>query len=104
MYIVNTSFMVEYAVHAQWLDTMTRHFLRLVASAGFSDITFTRVLTNESDGHFTYSLQVSVSDMTGYHRFIRDLLSEYIAVAGPAFGEQALHFTSLLKRVEWGEE
>jgi hypothetical protein len=104
MYIVNTSFMVEYAVHARWLDTMTRHFLPLVASAGFPDIVFTRVLSDESEGHFTYSLQIPVSDMTGYRRFVHDLLSEYIAVADPAFGEQVLHFTSLLKRVEWGEE
>ncbi len=108
MYIVNTSFMVEVAVHAQWYDFFVRKFIPYLREAGFGSndtegqrrIIFTRVLTDNGDPHYTYSLQIEVPDTGEYQRFMQDMMSEYSTIARPLFGDQALHFTSLLKKID----
>lgn len=55
MYIVNTSFMVDPAIHDRWLESLRKHYLPLLAAQGFDKITFTRVLPATAEEHFTYS-------------------------------------------------
>lgn len=108
MYIVNTTFMIEPPVHDRWYDLFVRKFIPFLREAGFGrddtqksqKIVFTRVLTDNGDPHYTYSLQVEVPDTAEYQRFMRDVIGEYTSIAGPLFGEQALHFTSLLKKID----
>ena len=78
MYIVNTSFMVDPAIHDRWLESLRKHYLPLLAAQGFDKITFTRVLPATAEEHFTDSLQA------------RDL-----------FGDKLMWFNSLLKKVEY---
>ena len=108
MYIVNTTFMVEPPVHDRWYDLFAGKFMPFLREAGFGGddaqgqrrIVFTRVLTDNGDPHYTYSLQVEVSDTAEYQRFMQDVMGEYSSIAGPLFGKQALHFTSLLKKID----
>lgn len=100
MYIINTTFIVEPPVHGQWYDLFLQKFVPFVRGAGFDELVFTRVLADNGDAHYTYSLQVGVADLGDYQRFLQDVMGEYNAIAGPLFGEQALYFTSLLKRIE----
>ena len=53
MYIVNTSFMVDPAIHDRWLESLRKHYLPLLAAQGFDKITFTRVLPATAEEHFT---------------------------------------------------
>ncbi len=104
MYIVNTSFMVEPDVHDRWYELFVGRVVPYVREAGFGGesgrgIVFTRVLTDNGDSHYTYSLQVEVPDTAEYQRFMHEVMGEYRSIAGPLFGEQALHFTSLLKKI-----
>lgn len=100
MYILNTSFMVDYDVHTLWLDQFRRRFIPFLREAGFNDLVFTKVMTNESEGHFTYSLQVALPDLARYQEFNEQIMAEYAAIASPVFGEKVLWFSSLLKRME----
>ena len=100
MYILNTSFMVEYDVHDQWLDTFRNRFLPSLQEAGFSNLIFTKVISNDSEGDYTYSLQVPMADLSRYEEFNRDILGEYAATYRPVFGEKVLWFVSLLKKIE----
>lgn len=100
MYIINTSFMVEQKVHDQWYTMLTNKFMPLLRTEGFAELTLTRVLTNGNDGHHTYSLQVNVPDIPTYQRFMEQMIGQYTDIAMPAFGERALHFSTLLKRIE----
>lgn len=108
MYIVNTTFIVESDVHGQWYDFFREKFLPYVHSAGFGGSekreVFSRVLTDAGDPHYTYSLQVEVSDTGEYQRFMADVIGEYATIARPLFGEKALYFTSLLKPIDTFEE
>lgn len=100
MYILNTSFMVDYDVHELWFDTFTKRFIPFLKENGFSGLVFTKVMTNESEGHFTYSLQVNMPDLSRYNEFNEQIMGEYNTIAGPVFGDKALYFCSLLKRIE----
>lgn len=99
MYIVNTSFMVEPKAHGQWYVMFTERFIPMLRAEGFEDLVFTRVLSNSGDAHYTYSLQVSVADIPSYQRFMDQIMGEYSNIVLPAFGQNVLHFTSLLKRI-----
>lgn len=104
MYIVNTSFMVESAVHEPWYRFFVEKFMPYVRERGFGcdgahRIVFTRVLTDNGDSHYTYSLQVEVPDTAEYRRFESEILEEYVRICGPLFGDQALYFTTLLKKI-----
>lgn len=100
--------MVEPLVHERWYDLFVHKFMPYLREAGFGEntdggqrrILFTRVLTDSGDPHYTYSLQVEVPDTAEYRRFMQDVMGEYSAIAAPLFGEQALHFTSLLKKID----
>ena len=100
MYILNTSFMVEYDVHERWLDTFRNRFLPFLRESGFAEPVFTKVISNDNEGHFTYSLQVPMADLSRYDEFNRDILSEYAATYRPVFGEKVLWFSSLLKKID----
>lgn len=104
MYIVNTSFMVEPDIHERWYELFVRKFVPYLQEAGFGTgesqrFVFTRVLTDHGDPHYTYSLQIELPDTGEYQRFMQEAMGEYAAIAGPMFGEKALHFTSLLKKI-----
>ncbi len=100
MYIVNTTFVIEPQVHGQWYEFITAKFIPHLGVEGFEVLVFSRVLHEESTGHYTYSLQVNAPEMADYQKFVSDILSEYSSTATAMFGERALHFTTLLKRIE----
>ncbi|MEG2479152.1 MAG: DUF4286 family protein [Mucinivorans sp.] len=66
---------------------------------GFSELTFTRVLHEDTQGHYTYSLQVAVDSIPEYQRFVAEIMTDYGSTVLSVFGEQVLHFTTLLKRI-----
>ena len=92
--------MVEYEVHDFWLDTFRNRFLPFLREAGFSEPVFTKVISNDNEGHFTYSLQVPMSDLSRYDEFNREIMAEYAETYRPVFGEKVLWFGSLLKIVK----
>ncbi len=98
MYILNTSFMVDYDVHDRWLELMRKHVAPFIREQGFDEPVFTRVLADNPEGHFTYSLQVPLPDMERYNEFTERVLGEYRTVAAPLFGQKVLAFSTLLKK------
>lgn len=92
--------MVEPKAHQSWYSMLTDKFIPLLRAEGFTRFTLTRVLTNNNDGHYTYSLQVEVDNIPSYQRFMEQMIGQYTDIALPAFGENALHFSTLLKRIE----
>lgn len=92
--------MVEHDVHNLWLDMVKNRLVPFMVGKGFGDYVFTRVISNDSAEGFTYSLQVHIPDMGRYNDFMNEIISEYSAISVPAFGEKALYFSSLLKRIE----
>lgn len=104
MYIVNTTFLVDGSIHSAWLELVKGKFLPYLQKQKEEQqpqIVFTRLLSQECQEAFTYSIQFSVSDMEGYNRYMQELFPEYLEIATPLFGEKVLYFTSLLKRVDF---
>ena len=102
MYILNTSFMVDYDVHDHWLEMFRKRFIPFLQGEGFTGLVFTKVMTNSpDDGHFTYSLQVAMPDLARYEEFNQRILGEFAEIAVPVYGEKVLWFSSLLKHVDF---
>lgn len=100
MYIINTSFIVEPVAHAQWYELFTNKFVPYLRSEGFDKLIFTRVLTDENNAHYTYSLQIDHSTVADYQRFMAVVMPEYTSIVLPYFGAKVLHYNSLLKKIE----
>lgn len=99
MYIVNTTFVVQPSVHGAWYEFFTEKVIGHVNELGFSVLAFTRILHEQSDGHYSYSLQVEVDEIGDVQRYRELVVGQYVDMARKLYGEQALHFTSVLKRV-----
>ena len=106
MYIVNTSFMVDPAIHDRWLESLRKHYLPLLAAQGFVAV---EVFLDEDADHARHErgvgadagLQVDVGDMPRYKRLVGELFEEYAATARDLFGDKLMWFNSLLKKVEY---
>ena len=101
MYIISTTFAVEPPIHGLWYKFITEKFLpRLEQDSGESPV-FTRVLSQAAEEHYTYSVQCRCSDIPFYNRFMSHIMADYTEIAEPMFGDKALYFTTLLKRIDY---
>lgn len=101
MYIVNTSFMVDPLVHDKWFEFVSQRFIpRLQEDEEVDEIVFTRVLSERPEDHFTYSLQVHVTDLDAYQYFMEEIFDEYLQIATPVFGVKVMYFTTLMKCIQ----
>lgn len=93
--------MVDSDIHGQWFEFFTKKFIpQLKIKPGFEDIVFTRVLSEQAEKHFTYSLQIHLNSTSDYKHYQDDIFKEYIDFADPIFGHKVLYFTSLLKKID----
>lgn len=100
MYIINTSFFVDHAAQNVWLKIIKEKFLPFLESEGCRILAFTRVISNENQGHFTYTLMSEADDMGQYERYEKELLAEYHRLSSAMFGEKVTTFTTLLKKLD----
>lgn len=100
MYLVNTTFSVEPAVHGQWLRLIREDYIPMLGRKGYDVAAFSRVLHAENTGHYTYSLLVRVPDIPHYQELTGEIFAEYTALAGELWGSHVLWFTSLMKIIE----
>lgn len=99
MYIINTTFIVSPPAHGNWYDFFTKKFIPSVKEI-YGKIVFTRVLSEQTEQHFTYSLQVYVDNIQYYQRYMEDTVSGYNDFAAEMFDAEVMHFTSLMKILE----
>ncbi len=98
MYLVNTSFAVEPAVHDCWLGIIKGHYIPLLMERGFEVVALSRVISVDPVQHFTWSLLVAVPDMARYTVLTEEVFGEYLAIADQLFGNSVMWFTSLMKK------
>ncbi|CDN31275.1 hypothetical protein BN938_1181 [Mucinivorans hirudinis] len=96
-YIINITFIVEPPAHTKWYAFIEEKFAPYLRENGYGELLFTRVLSDERNPHYTYSLQIKDSTVEDYQRFTRDAINEYSTIAHRYFGEHVLHHISLLK-------
>lgn len=96
-YIVSTTFVVEPSIHGQWYEFFTKKF---IPTLNGRSIVLTRVLTNSGDAHYTYSLQIEAADIQDYQKIEQEHIASCVEFSSKLFGDKALHFTTLLKKIE----
>ncbi len=95
MYILSVTYVVE-----PTSDTHFKVYFRdeITPMVEGRAITLCRVLSEKHEGHFTYSLQIPITDMSDYSTIkatIEKRLLKY------NFGESVLHFSVLMKREQF---
>lgn len=98
MYIVNTTFIVMPSVHGAWYEFVMEKYLPSInANPIYGNVCFTRLLSDQQEKHFTYSLQIHCSELEAYHNYMKVSLTEYSEFAAALFDVEVVHFVSLLK-------
>lgn len=97
MYIVSTTYVVDPSVHGRWYEFFTQKFIPTLQPRR---VVFTRVLSEQSDGHYTYSLQIDAEDIADYQTIEGELIGECAEFCTELFQDKVLHFTTLLKKIE----
>ncbi len=97
MYIYSITFVVIPSVDTQWREWFAGE---VVGRLEDSKLTLCRVLDQQHQGHFTYSLQIQLDDMQEYTT-IKELIDTAGEKSHAKFGENALHFTTLLKKIKF---
>lgn len=101
MYIVNTTFIVMPTVHGLWYEFVTEKYLpSLEQNPIYGNIRFTRLLSEQQEKHFTYSLQIDCSELSAYHSYMSVSMVEYSEFAHSLFDAEVVHFVSLLKLIK----
>lgn len=89
------------SVHGNWYKFMEDKFIPSISSNHiFGNIRFTRLLSEQVEKHFTYSLQIDCADMSVYQNFMSEILPEYSEFTTSMFDVEVVHFVSLLKLIE----
>lgn len=101
MYIAITSFIVKHTVHQAWLQSIRESYIPALREKGYDQLTFARWIANEPSEEFTYSLQVTVTDLEAFRTIRENILAPYGKTLKQQFGENVLWYVSLLKHVEY---
>ena len=91
--------MVNPEHHDKWYELITQRLIPMMRKEGFDKYLLTRVLAEDSCPHYTYSLQIDAQDISSYQQFMENIMGQYVEIADPMFGDDVLHFTSLLKKI-----
>lgn len=100
MYIVNTTFVIQPLVHDMWYGFFVEKIIPQIKAQGYNICAFTRVLHEQSEGHYSYSLQVQARDITEVQKFQTEVIQEYAVLARKLYNDNVLHFTSVLKKIQ----
>ncbi len=88
-------------MHGAWYEFMTKQFIpSLESNAEYCSLRFTRLLSEQEEKHFTYSLQLDSSELSGYYHYIKNIMPEYVDFAKTLFDAEVTHFVSLLKVIK----
>lgn len=88
--------MVDPSAHGQWYDFFTSKFLPSISDRR---VVFCRVLAEQSDAHYTYSLQIDAVDIVDYQTIERDVIGPCVDHCRAMFDDRVLHFSTLLKKI-----
>ena len=93
-YIVNTTFIVNPELHDSWYRDIVNDFLpKLKLDEEHKNIVFTRIMSQNGEQHFTYSIQIYIDEIRQYN-------AEYKESATKKLGTEIMYFTSVMKVLE----
>lgn len=100
-YIINTTYIVSPYMHGAWYEFMTTKFIPMLEqNEEYCSLRFTRLLSEQEEKHFTYSLQLDSPELSGYYHYMKTIMPEYVEFANTLFDAEATHFVSLLKVIK----
>ncbi len=100
-YIVNTTYIIMPSMHGQWYKFMMESFIPSIEKIDlYGKVRFTRLLSEQEEKHFTYSLQIDCYELRAYHNYIKVTLPEYVEFVSQLFDAEVTHFVSLLKMIK----
>ncbi len=93
--------MVSAAAHGNWYDFINNKFLPALGKEPMVEkYVLSRVLGDEVQTHFTYSLQMYVEEISYYVRLRKSLLSELQTFSAELFDAEVNHFITVMKVIQ----
>ena len=90
--------MVSQSVHGKWTEFANNTFIpKLEKEPMIEKIILAKVLGEEVQDHFTYSLQMYVPEISYYTRLRGGLIKDYKSIERELFSTDVTHFITVMK-------
>ena len=101
MILYNVTFFVNNNIEDKWLDWSKKHIAESVQESDyFSDFSLYKILNNEqNDGQSTFSCQLFTDSLHKIQLYEIELEESLLNKMSVKFGQQALFFKSIMKKV-----
>lgn len=100
MYILNTSFMVDPKAHDLWYKFVVEKFMPRLKQENLGNIFFSRVLSQQKEDHYTYSIQIHIPTLDEYKRYTENIFEDYLQISIPMFSNSVAYFTTVMKLID----
>lgn len=90
--------MVSAPAHGNWYDFITNKFLpQLEALPIVKKVVMSRVLGEQVQTHFTYSIQMHIEEIYLYAHLKKDILNDMQNFSAELFDTEVTHFITVMK-------
>ena len=102
MILINTTFHVAHGLEDQWTAWAYDVYIRTALSAGYQLPLLMRIISEEENGGTTYALQIQAVGHSEATDWLDKLQPGLLSEIGRRWGENVLHFTTMMEEVARG--
>jgi len=94
---------IDNDIEEEWLEWMRQTFIPSLWLTGFfQEKRFLRLLSNEEQGGLTYSLQLTIENLSKYHEFEKHHLQDFRNMLYGKYAGRLVDFQTILEKVDIG--
>lgn len=102
MYLYNTTFKVELSLTTDFIYFIQEEIKpKILSFDDVIDVHFLELLNIDTSDGNTYCLQINFTDIVAYNQYILSYKNELFQQIYKRYQDKALHFSSVLKSVEF---
>jgi Domain of unknown function (DUF4286) len=92
---------IDNEIEAEWLEWMRQSFIPSLWLTGFfQEKRFLRLLSNDEQGGLTYSLQLTVDNLSMYHEFEKNHFDDFRNMLYGKYAGRLVDFHTILEKVD----
>lgn len=100
MIIYNVTSNINAEINTQWLTWIKEHIPHVLATGHFTEAKLTKVLVEDQDGSFTYSVQYRAKSREALDSYYQNNADQLRQESVRLFGDKALSFRTELEVID----